>query len=103
MLTKTESGRPRLGRVLFLLLLTVLCATQVTRLAAQGVTATILGTITDTTNSAIPGANVQVKNVGTGQTTTSQSDVQGRYRVPDLQVGDYEVQASKDGFRDVVA
>jgi len=56
------------------------------------------GTVTDSTGASIPGANVQVKNVGTGQTTNSQTDAQGRYRIPDIGVGDYEVQASKDGF-----
>lgn len=70
----------------------------VTRLAAQGTTATILGTVTDTTGAAVPGAAVQVKNVGTGQTQSTQSDAQGRFNVPDLIVGDYEVQAAKAGF-----
>ena len=72
------------------------------RLGAQGTTATILGTVTDATGAAIPNAAIQVKNVGTGQTQTVQSDPQGRYRVPDLIVGDYEVQASKGGFATVV-
>jgi hypothetical protein len=68
------------------------------RLAAQGTTATILGTVTDSTGAAIPDAAVQVKNAGTGQTQSIQSDAQGRYRVADLAVGDYEVTASKAGF-----
>ena len=69
----------------------ILCGLGVTHLAAQGTTATILGTVTDATGASIPGAMVQVKNVGTGQTQTVQSDAPGRYRVPDLIVGDYEV------------
>jgi hypothetical protein len=72
------------------------------RLAAQGTTATILGTVTDSTGAAIPGAAIQVKNVGTGLTQSTQSDPQGRYRVPDLAVGDYEVQSSKQGFATVL-
>ena len=72
------------------------------RLAAQGTTATILGTVTDATGAAIPDAMVQVKNVGTGQTQSIQSDAQGRFRVPDLIVGDYEVQATKAGFATIV-
>ena len=74
----------------------------VSRLEAQGTTATILGTVTDSTGAAIPGAAVQVKNVGTGLTQSTQSDPQGRYRVPDLAVGDYEVQSSKQGFATVL-
>src|SRR5208282_1910756 len=73
-----------------------------TRLAAQGTTATILGTVSDATGAVIAGANVQAKNVGTGQTQTIQSDAQGRFRVPDLGIGDYEVQASKAGFATVI-
>ncbi len=72
------------------------------RLSAQGTTATILGTVTDASGATIPDAAVQVKNVGTGQTQSVQSDAQGRYRVPDLIVGDYEVQATKAGFATVV-
>ncbi len=92
----------RFLRTLFLLSLAVVCCSRITRLAAQGVTATILGTVTDSSGAAIPGANIQVKNDGTGQTTASQADAQGRYRVPDLPVGNYEVQASKEGFSAVL-
>ncbi len=74
----------------------------VTPLAAQGTGATILGTVSDTTGAVIPSAAIQVKNLGTGQTQTTQSDPQGRYNVPDLGVGNYEVQASKEGFATLV-
>src|SRR5437879_1885682 len=66
---------------------------SVVYLAAQGATATILGTVTDSTGAAIPEAAVQVKNVGTAVTQSTVSDGQGRFRVPDLSVGEYEVQA----------
>ncbi len=74
----------------------------ITRLDAQGATATILGTVADSSGAVISGATVQVKNTGTGQVQTTQSDAQGRFRVPDLGVGNYEVQASRDGFATVV-
>jgi Carboxypeptidase regulatory-like domain len=72
------------------------------RLAAQQTTGTIQGTVSDSTGGVIPAASVQVKNSGTGQTQATESDAQGRYRVPDLAVGDYEVQASKTGFTTVI-
>ena len=72
------------------------------RMTGQGAQATILGTITDSSGSAVPDANIQVKNVGTGQTVTTQSDAQGRFRVPDASVGNYEVQASHSGFATVI-
>lgn len=71
------------------------------RLEAQA-TANIIGTVTDSSGAAITDAAVQVRNVGTGITQGTVSDDQGRYRVPDLQIGDYEVQAAKTGFQTVV-
>lgn len=72
------------------------------RLDAQGAAATILGTVTDTSGAAITGAVIQTKNAGTGQTQSTESDAQGRYRVPDLGVGSYDVQAYKEGFATLV-
>ena len=71
-------------------------------LSAQVSTATILGTVTDASGAAIAEAAIQVKNAGTGVTQTSTTDAAGRFNVPDLGIGDYEVQASKTGFSTVV-
>ncbi len=65
-------------------------------------TATIVGTVMDPSGAAIGGAMVQLKNIGTSQTQTTASDEQGRYRFPDLLIGEYEVQASQPGFQTVV-
>ncbi len=58
--------------------------------------------MTDASGAAIPDAAMQVKNVGTGLTQTTNSNAQGRYKVPDLGIGDYEVQATKTGFSTAV-
>jgi len=71
------------------------------RLDAQA-TASITGTVTDSSGAAIADAAVQAKNSGTGITQTTTSDAQGRFRVPELIIGAYEVQASKTGFSTVV-
>jgi hypothetical protein len=71
-------------------------------LLAQATTATVLGTVTDTSGAAIPDAAVLVKNVATGVTQSTVSDGQGRFTVPSLEVGNYEVQASKMGFQSTV-
>src|SRR5215467_10940882 len=68
-------------------------------LGAQVTLATISGTVTDATSAAVPDASVQVKNVNTGAVQTVKSDGQGRYLVPNLNVGEYEAQASKAGFQ----
>ena len=71
-------------------------------LYAQGSTASVLGTVTDSSGAVIPNASVQVKNVGTGQTQQASADAQGRYTVADLPIGNYEAQASAQGFQTVV-
>jgi hypothetical protein len=68
----------------------------------QAATATITGTIIDTTGAVVPGAAISAKNNGTGRTRSTQSDNQGRYSLADLAIGDYDVQASKMGFRTLV-
>lgn len=73
----------------------------VSRLDAQA-TAALSGTVTDSSGAAIADAAVQVKNSGTGITQKTTSDAQGRFRIPELTIGDYEVQASKTGFSTVV-
>jgi len=71
-------------------------------LHAQVSTASILGTVTDSSGAAIADATVQVKNIGTGVAVMATSDAQGRFNIPSLNIGDYEVTASKTGFQTVV-
>jgi hypothetical protein len=78
-----------------------LVAVSSTHLYAQA-TATISGTVTDTSGAAIPAADLQITNTGTAISQNVQSDDQGRYRVPDLIIGDYQIRASKMGFSTVV-
>jgi hypothetical protein len=73
-----------------------------TRLNGQAATASIQGVVTDASNAAVPDASVQVRNVNTGATQTTATSAQGRFLVPDLGVGEYEVQAAKMGFQTVV-
>jgi len=66
---------------------------------AQLPTATILGTVRDSTGAVIPGVNVTVRNIETGATRTTTSAANGSYRVVALAVGTYEVRAEQPGFR----
>ncbi len=88
--------------LLVALLVSICGMALVSRVAAQVTTATILGTVTDMSGAAIPDAMVTVQNVGTGNTEATTSDAQGRYRVSELGVGEYRVEASKMGFAQVV-
>jgi hypothetical protein len=69
--------------------------------AAQAVTGTILGTITDTTGAVMPGATVTLRNTGTGLTRTVVTDASGDYTAPSLPTGKYSVSAELSGFKTV--
>jgi hypothetical protein len=71
-------------------------------LSAQGTTATILGSVTDSTGAVITEGMIQVTNTGTGERRTAATDSAGRYRVPDLAIGSYDTKASKEGFARVI-
>src|SRR6266852_3717058 len=102
MLVNSKTGSIRFAGILMSIVLFGLAGVGLLRLNAQGATATILGTVTDMSGAAIPETAVLVKNVGTGITQSAVSDGLGRFSVPDLGIGDYELQASKAGFSTVV-
>src|SRR5213594_3918681 len=66
---------------------------------AQTSTATILGTVKDTTGALIPGVSITVKHTETGLTRTAISSETGDYNVPLLPVGAYEVTSAMPGFK----
>src|SRR5439155_254173 len=63
--------------------------------------ASVQGAITDATGAVLPGASVNVKNSGTGSSVELVTDERGRFLVPVLQPGEYEIQASLPGFQTV--
>ncbi|MCS6884634.1 MAG: carboxypeptidase regulatory-like domain-containing protein [Acidobacteriota bacterium] len=58
----------------------------------------IVGQVTDTSNAAISGAEVTVRNKDTNYTRTTTTDEAGRYAVPLLPVGPYEIKVVASGF-----
>jgi len=65
---------------------------------AQG-TATITGSVKDTSGAVIPGTAITAKNLETGLTRAAETDESGNYRLEALPVGPYEVGAEKAGFK----
>ena len=58
---------------------------------AQVNTATITGTVRDESGAVLPGAAVTVQNQDTGISRTLTSNETGRYTVPALGLGNYQV------------
>ena len=71
-------------------------------LLAQITTGTIVGTVTDPSGAAVPGAQVTATNTGTSLLRSVQSNGEGEYRIEFLPVGEYSVQATAPGFRKIV-
>ena len=76
-----------------LALMLMLCSTS--DLAAQDVTATVTGTVMDSSGAALVGATVTVKSVERGAVYTATTNESGIYRVSQLPVGTYEVKVRK--------
>ena len=68
-------------------------------LHAQTSFGTILGTVTDTSQAAIPGVAITVTNVNTGIARHVDTDAVGSYRVDSLNPGMYTVKAEHPGFQ----
>ncbi len=66
---------------------------------AQTTTGSIYGTVTDATGAVIPGAQVIVKNIQTGEMHTMPSSSSGDYVFSALVPGDYTVSAQNTGFQ----
>src|SRR3712207_4851144 len=84
------------------LLALALAADTATRLEAQGFTAALLGTITDSDGGVLPGVTVTVTNLEPGQERVVVTDTQGRYTLPLLPPGQYRASAELPGFRRAV-
>lgn len=69
---------------------------------AQVTTGTISGTVKDSTGAVVPGAAITLKDVDTGLTRRVTSDSAGRYRAPQLALGNYEVTTEAAGFQTLV-
>ena len=63
---------------------------------------TILGSVTDSTAAAIPGVTIRVVNTDTNLVFVTESNDDGYFSAPNLNVGKYTVSAGKDGFRKTV-
>jgi hypothetical protein len=67
--------------------------------SAQSTFGSISGTVTDSSGSAIPDAQVTVTSLATAATQTVTTGGDGLYSFVNLPTGDYRLDAQKDGFK----
>src|ERR1700761_1321920 len=89
-------SRPGRPFALLAFLLSLLPVSQVGK--PQTFRGGINGTVTDAGGAAIPGAQVQITDDGTGVTKTTLASSAGEFNFPDLPVGSYTVSATSSGF-----
>jgi Carboxypeptidase regulatory-like domain len=63
--------------------------------ASQGA---LTGMVTDQQGAVIPGAEIRIQNTGTGSFIGTLSNAEGRYTIPNVQPGTYDVTIKKQGF-----
>jgi len=67
--------------------------------AAQVTSATLVGSVHDSTGAALPGVSVAARNADTGFTRTVTTNETGAYRLDFLPIGRYSVEAALSGFK----
>lgn len=68
-------------------------------LSAQQTTATVVGTVTDSSGALVPGVLVKATNLSTNSSRETKTDESGSYSIPFLPAGQYSLSASVQGFQ----
>jgi Carboxypeptidase regulatory-like domain/TonB dependent receptor len=92
-------GKRIFAFVALLFLVVLVCAPHA---HAQGETATITGTATDASGGAVAAAKIEATNTATNTSSSTVTDAAGRYKLADVPVGTYNIQASANGFKTVI-
>src|ERR1700676_316165 len=64
--------------------------------------ASVSGRVTDPTGAVIDGADVTAHQTDTNLASNAKTDGEGRFRIPYLKPGHYEITVRRQGFADVV-
>ena len=83
-------------------LLALACVLALTPSAdAQDPRGAVQGRVVDSSGGALPGTTVTVTNSATGTVNTAVTDDQGRYSIPFISVGSYDIAVELTGFKRV--
>ncbi|MEO8735209.1 MAG: carboxypeptidase-like regulatory domain-containing protein, partial [Edaphobacter sp.] len=69
--------------------------------AQSSTSARLTGSVTDRSGAVLPDTHVTATNIGTNLVVTVDSDKAGNYAFNSLPVGEYELNATRDGFAPV--
>src|SRR3712207_3731004 len=86
-------------RIIWLLCILLLTFGSGFAIAQVGTQGSILGTVTDATGAAVPGAEVVATNLDTGLTGRATTDQSGNFEIFALPIGRYSISASAQGFK----
>ena len=100
--SKTPSRCPRSCPISMLIVPALLMVGFPWDAAAQSVTGSISGLVTDSQNAVLAGADVVAKNTATGVVGKTQTNSAGVYNVPYLRIGTYEVRITAPGMKEAV-
>jgi outer membrane receptor protein involved in Fe transport len=90
-----ERGISVCGRLLAILVLLALAAPA----SAQILYGSIVGTVTDQTDAVVPKATVTITNRATGASRETTTDEAGRYSLPTVLAGTYDLKVTASGFK----
>src|ERR1043166_7621889 len=65
----------------------------------QVMTGRLEGTVSDAQGAAVPGSQVKVVNIQTGQTFSLTADEKGNWSLPSMSTGLYRVTVTRQGFK----
>jgi hypothetical protein len=69
---------------------------------ARAQTASIAGTVTDSTGASVPHTRITTQNLATGSSRSTETDDSGTYRITSLAPGLYDVRFHRRGFKTVL-
>lgn len=97
--SNTTSQIPNYLGISLMLVLALVLVFSPNPTSAQVLYGSLTGNVSDPKEAVIPGAKVEVSNVGTGVTKTVMTDDRGSFLLNDLQPGVYKVVISVNGFK----
>src|SRR5258706_12304066 len=90
-----------LSSVFFGVIVILVCLGCPSSVPAQTELAGVYGRVTDATGAVIVEAEVEIKNVETGISTTGKTNQDGLYTIPSLHPGHYLINVRRAGFKSV--